>query len=462
MTPARTSAPPASFPRTDAPVRTPGRAPSSGVYEELRREAQDRLGAANIDRDREADKVRDVIETVVERYQRTATIGVGGRPLRDPADMVARLERSVLGYGALDAFLDGDQVEVEIRGADICWKDHLGRWHTSTEPTTEAENRAAVDRLLQPTGRALTEATPIVSTQVLDRRVRLTASIPPISDVIEASLRFYRKRFENLRDLVGLDTLNSAAANLCWALMRHPKTGVLVSGRPQAGKTTFANALLRAVPASHKVCVCEDTRELDAPLMHISYRQTKPRTGLADDQTEKTLRELVEITLRSSPERIVVGEVRGEEAAELVRAANAGSAVLCTLHANSAADALDALANAALLGGHNMPSPVVRSVFSRTIDVVIHLDSEDVELTGGGDARPALRQVMEIAAVSPMQGSNERFTVVPIFERDDIGAPLVATQHPLPPALQRRLDRVLRRYGTTTAAVLAGEEVMRP
>jgi Flp pilus assembly CpaF family ATPase len=244
--------------------------------------------------------------------------------------------------------------------------------------------------------------------------------------------------------------------------MRHPRTGVLVSGRPQSGKTTFVNALLRAVPASHKVCVCEDTRELDAPLMHISYRQTKPKTGLADDETEKTLRELVEITLRSSPDRIVVGEVRGEEAAELVRAANAGSAVLCTLHANSAADALDALANAALLGDHKMPSPVVRSIFSRTIDVVIHLDSEDVELTGGSGDRPVLRQVMEIAAVSPMQASDERFTVVPIFEREDIGAPLVWTQHPLPPSLQRRLDRVLRRYGTTTQAVLAGEEVMRP
>jgi pilus assembly protein CpaF len=459
MTPASaaTSTPPASGPAT-----TSNRAPTASVYEELRRDVQDRLGAANVDRDREPDRVRALIESVVERYQRTATVGVGGRPLRDPADMVARLVRSILGYGALDPFLDGDQVEVEIRGADICWKDHLGRWHTSADPTTEAENRAAVDRLLQPTGRALTEAAPIVSTQVLDRRVRLTASIPPISDVLEASLRFYRKRFENLRDLVGLDTMSSPAANLCWALMRHPKTGLLVSGRPQSGKTTFANALLRAVPASHKVCVCEDTRELDAPLMHISYRQTKPRTGLADDQTEKTLRELVEVTLRSSPERIVVGEVRGEEAAELVRAANAGSAVLSTLHANSAADALDALSNAALLGDHKMPSQVVRSIFSRTIDVVIHLDSEDVELTGGGEGRPALRQVMEIAAVSPMQASDERFTVVPIFEREDIGAPLVWTQHPLPPALQRRLDRVLRRYGTTTPAVLAGEEVMRP
>jgi Flp pilus assembly CpaF family ATPase len=277
MTPASaaTSTPPASGPAT-----TSNRAPTASVYEELRRDVQDRLGAANVDRDREPDRVRALIESVVERYQRTATVGVGGRPLRDPADMVARLVRSILGYGALDPFLDGDQVEVEIRGADICWKDHLGRWHTSEEPTGADENRAVVDRLLQPTGRSLTAAHPIISTQVLGRRVRLTASIPPISDELEASLRFYRTRWESLHDLVGWDTLSTAAANFCWAFMRHPKTGVLVSGRPQSGKTTFANALLRAVPATQKVCCCEDTRELHAPLMHISYRQTKPKSGL--------------------------------------------------------------------------------------------------------------------------------------------------------------------------------------
>lgn len=433
------------------------------TYETLRSQVRDQLSVASINRDHEPDKVRGLIENVVRRYQQTATSGVGGRPLRDPTDMVERLTRSVLGYGPIDRFVadPDDVVEVEMHGADLVWKDRWGRWHTSDEPTTEEEHRAVVDRMLQPTGRTLTEAYPIISTQVLDGRVRLTASIPPISDEFEASLRFYHKLFLDMPELVCGDTLSPPASNLCWAVMRHPETGVLVSGRPQSGKTTFANALLRAVPPSQKVCVCEDTRELHAPLMHISYRQTKPKSGLGDDEVEVSLRRLIELTLRSSPDRIVIGEVRGPEAAELTRAVNAGSAVLCTLHANSAADALDALTNAALLGDHHMPSSVVRAIFSRTIDLVVHLNSEDVELRGATEDRPIRRQVMEIAAVSPMQGSEERFTVIPVFQREELGAPLVWTQNPLPESLQRRLDQLLRRYGTTTRAVLEGQQVVR-
>ena len=432
-------------------------------YDQLRRRVQERLREANLDGDREPDRVRALIGGVVHDYQQAALAGLGGFPLRDPDDMTARLARSVLGYGPLEQFF-GDEapvVEVEMRGAEISWKDDRGRWHASDEPTTAEELRAVVDRLLQPTGRALTEAHPIVSTQVLDRQVRLTASIPPVSDELEANLRFYRIRWESLHDLVAWDTLTQPAANFCWALMRHPKTGVLVSGRPQSGKTTFLNALLRVVPGTHKVACCEDTRELHAPLMHISYRKTRPRSGLGDGEAEITLRDLIALTLRSSPERIVVGEVRGGEAAELTRAANAGTAVLCTLHAHAAADALDSLVNAALLGDHGMPAEAVRSIFSRTIDVVIHLDCEDVELHGSADERPIRRQVMEIAAVSPLQGNEHHFTVIPIFERTEVGAPLLWTRNPLPPQLHARLDQLLRRYGTSAQAVLDGQEVIR-
>jgi hypothetical protein len=108
-----------------------------------------------------------------------------------------------------------------------------------------------------------------------------------------------------------------------------------------------------------------------------------------------------------------------------------------------------------------MPSSVVRAIFSRTIDLVVHLNSEDVELRGATEDRPIRRQVMEIAAVSPMQGSEERFTVIPVFQREELGAPLVWTQNPLPESLQRRLDQLLRRYGTTTRAVLEGQQVVR-
>src|SRR3954469_19184865 len=136
------------------------------------------------------------------------------------------------------------------------------------------------------------------------------------------------------------------------------------------------------------------------------------------------------------PDRIVVGEVRGAEAFELSRAVNAGCGFLCTVHANSAAEGLDALVNAALMAGENVTERIVRKVFSTSLDVVVHLDRDD---TARSDAGPLRRRVVEIAAVVP--ALRDDFTVEPLFVRDAIDAPLRWTGA-LPPSLAARLDRV--------------------
>src|SRR3954463_9659990 len=134
------------------------------------------------------------------------------------------------------------------------------------------------------------------------------------------------------------------------------------------------------------------------------------------------------------PDRIVVGEVRGAEAFELSRAVNAGCGFLCTVHANSAAEALDALVNAALMAGENVTERVVRKVFSEALDVVVHLDRDDGTSSEGGSIR---RQGMEIAAGVPAMGDD--FSVEPIFVRDRLGAPLRWTGV-VPARLATRLD----------------------
>src|SRR5207244_10852139 len=132
----------------------------------------------------------------------------------------------------------------------------------------------------------------------------------------------------------------------------------------------------------------------------------------------------------------VVGEVRGAQAFELSRAVNAGCGFLCTVHANSAAEGLDALVNAALMAGENVTERIVRKVFSASLDVVVHLDRDDVVST---DAAAIRRRVMEIAAVVP--ALRDDFTVEPLFVRDGIGAPLRWTGA-LPASLAARLERV--------------------
>jgi pilus assembly protein CpaF len=126
---------------------------------------------------------------------------------------------------------------------------------------------------------------------------------------------------------------------------------------------------------------------------------------------------LVKLVLAMRPDRIVVGEVRGAEAFELTRAANAGCGFCCTVHANSAREALEAIVNAALMAGENVTDPVVRRVFSSSIDFVVHLD-RDAASTG----ESLRRRTMEILAVRPSLG--EGFTTEPIFHRESIGAPL--------------------------------------
>ena len=194
------------------------------------------------------------------------------------------------------------------------------------------------------------------------------------------------------------------------------RSRIAVSGEPGAGKTTLLAALLAAAPASHCVRACEEIRELAVPITHGSYYEVRPPA--LDGTGEITLRDLVKFVLAMRPDRIVVGEVRGAEAFELSRAVNAGCGFLCTVHANSASEALDALVNAALMAGENVTERIVRKVFSESLDVVVHLDRDD---TTSGDADGIRRHVIEIAAVVP--ALRDDFTVEPLFVRDQPRAP---------------------------------------
>jgi pilus assembly protein CpaF len=249
---------------------------------------------------------------------------------------------------------------------------------------------------------------------------------------LSATVRRYVVRNLTLADLVARDSMSQQAAAFLHLLMQL-RSRITVSGEPGAGKTTLLAALLAAAPASHCVRACEEIRELAVPITHGSYYEVRPPA--LDGTGEITLRDLVKFVLAMRPDRIVVGEVRGSEAFELSRAVNAGCGFLCTVHANSASEALDALVNAALMAGENVTERIVRKVFSESLDVVVHLDRDDVV----GDDESIRRRVVEIAAVVP--ALRDDFTVEPLFVRDDRRGPLRWTGA-LPPSLATRLERV--------------------
>ncbi len=253
-----------------------------------------------------------------------------------------------------------------------------------------------------------------------------------------------------LDDLVARDSLTSEAAEFLRCLMQL-RSRVAISGEPGAGKTTLAAALLAAAPPSHCVRSCEEIRELAVPITHGSYYEVRPPS--LDGTGEITMRDLVKFVLAMRPDRIVVGEVRGAEAFELSRAVNAGCGFLCTVHANTAAEALDALVNAALMAGENVTERIVRKVFSGSLDVVIHVDRDDT----AGDSQSIRRRVMEIAAVVP--ALRDDFTIEPLFTREHIGAPLRWTGA-LPTRLERRMARVVPGAALHSVMVGGGDAVV--
>ena len=234
------------------------------------------------------------------------------------------------------------------------------------------------------------------------------------------------------------------------------RSGVLICGPTASGKTAMLNALVRAMPPAHRVLGCEVTRELSAPLFHGDYYQTRQVRLGSKGETEIGLRELVYQCLGMRADTLVVGEVRGPEAYELTRAGNAGSSLLCTIHANGPREAMNALVNTAVLAGENVPAEQITGVFADIIDLVVFLDREDLAVRDATEPGPIRRQVMEISSVPPLQGSERSFTMEPLFTREYIGAPLRWTTTYPSGTFRTRLERALKAKGTTLERLFEG------
>ena len=414
------------------------------AYAEIRRSSLDLIEERNLDPEVDRRGARRLVEQAVREYSRRTQVG-WGRALRDPSDMTERVLRSIADYGPLTELLGRPDVEeIFIEGPRVTFIDGAGRLQGLKEPTTMEENRQVVDRLLAGSDRRLDASQPIVQARVMEDSARLTAVIPPIADQLSVTLRRYALRRENLESLVELGSMTPAAAGFLAAAMQ-TECGVLVSGPPGAGKTSLLSALLDSCPPTRCIRCCEEVRELHIPLVHGSFYEARP-PGL-DGKGEISLRVLVKTVLAMRPDLIVVGEVRGAEAFELTRAANAGCGFACTVHANSAVDALNALVSAALMAGENVSERVVGRVFASAIDLVVHLDREALGEGRGG----LMRQVREIISVMP--GHHESFSTQALFSRPRLGEPMTWKGDSPPESLVARIERAV---GVPLAAIVNG------
>ncbi|TMK39240.1 MAG: CpaF family protein [Actinobacteria bacterium] len=395
------------------------------AYASIRRAVLDAVEEAKLDPRSDTEAVRALVVKAVDGYQRAAhagTLAAGGMALSDPAAMVTRITQAICDFGPLSSlFGRSDVEEIFIEGDRVLYLDQGGRLRGLAAPTTEAENHQVIDQLLSQTQRHLDAKSPLVQARVLQGAARLSAAIPPVADRLSATLRKYTLRKETLPYLLERDSLSGAAASFLWAVMQSRRS-LIVSGPPGAGKTSLLSALLAATPANHCIRCAEEIRELSAPITHGSYYEARPPA--LDGSGEISLRDLVKFLLAMRPDLIVVGEVRGGEAFEL-------------------------LVNAAIMAGENVGESIVRKVFSTALDFVVHLDRDDVNRLGPDEE--VRRQVMEVLAVVPAM--TDDFSTEPIFVREALGKPLVWTGA-YPPEVEL-IERSLPE-GATMTAILEG------
>jgi pilus assembly protein CpaF len=291
------------------------------------------------------------------------------------AERDALAERVVLlasGLGPLEQLLADPAVdEVMVNGASAVYVERAGRIEgTGVRFADDGELMHAVERILAPLGRRVDEASPLCDARLPDGS-RVNVVIPPLSlDGPCLTIRRFRRRGFSLRDLVANATVPPALAELL-ALCVAARATILVSGGTGSGKTTTLNALSGAIPGEERIVTIEDAAELRLRQRHVIRLEARPPN--LEGKGEVTIRQLVRNALRMRPDRIVVGEVRGAEALDMLQALNTGhDGSLTTAHANSPADALRRVETLALMAGVGLPHTAVREQVTSAIDVVVH------------------------------------------------------------------------------------------
>ena len=303
--------------------------------------------------------------------------------------LVGRILRDTVGLGPLEELLADPSVEeVMVNGPQRVYVERAGR----IEPVDacfadEEELRNAIERILAPLGRRIDELSPMVDARLADGS-RVNAVIPPLAiDGPALSIRRFGARRPGPRELVELGTLTEPQLELLERAVTERRS-LLVSGGTGSGKTTLLNALSGFVSEQERLVTIEDAAELRLRRRHVVRLESRP-AGV-EGRGEVTIRDLLRNALRMRPDRIVIGEVRGAEALDLLTALNTGHrGALSTIHANSPADALARLETLALMAGLGLPHEAIAAQVRRGIDLVVQIERQ-------GDGR---RRVTEIAAV---------------------------------------------------------------
>ncbi len=313
--------------------------------------------------------------------------------------IVASVLDDVVGLGALEPLLVDPTVdEIMVNGSRGTFVERAGRLEAVPMHLDDVGIRRLIDRILAPLALRIDQASPIVDARLADGS-RLHAVIPPLAiDGPCLTIRRFGARDLTL-DAFGLDEAGQEAVRV----LITRGANVVVAGGTGSGKTTLLNALGGLLASEERIVTIEETAELRLPQPHVVRLEARPAN--AEGAGAVSVRELVRAALRMRPDRLVVGEVRGAEALDLIQALNTGhDGSISTVHANRPVDALRRLATLALFGGSGLPHAAVAEQLQASVDVVVQV----------ARTRGAAREIVEVAEV--VEGS-EGFAVRPLLAR---------------------------------------------
>jgi pilus assembly protein CpaF len=353
----------------------------------------------------DSDKARKEIREIAERLlsEDSAPLSRTQRQL-----IVARIEDEVMGLGPLEPLLADPTIsDILVNGADTIYIERRGKLElTNAQFTNHAHLLNTIDRIVSAVGRRIDESSPMVDARLADGS-RVNAIIPPLAiDGAMLSIRRFGVDLLSMDDLIELQTLTPEVAQVLQAIVE-ARLNIIVSGGTGSGKTTMLNILSSYIPEDERIVTIEDSAELQLRQRHVVRLETRPPN--IESKGEVTSRDLVRNSLRMRPERIIIGEVRGGEALDMLQAMNTGhDGSITTIHANAPRDSLSRIENMVSMAGVTFPINAMRSQIASAINIVLQI----ARLEDGH------RKLVSVQEINGMEGDIITMSELFTFQRE--------------------------------------------
>ena len=344
-------------------------------------------------------RIKEIIDHKLVHYEITP---------QEREKIARRVFSSLRGLGILDELLNDDSItEIMINGPENIFVEKDGQiYRYRRQFESEQHLLDIIQRIVGEAGKEVNQANPIVDTRIQKDGSRVNVVLPPISlagPVV--TIRKFSKKPMTVEKLLEYGSITPEVADFLQKLVR-AKYNIFISGGTGSGKTTFLNALSNFIPGDERIITIEDSAELQ--IRNISNLVSlETRNANTSGRGEITIRDLIRSALRMRPERIIVGEVRGAEALDMLQAMNTGhDGSLSTGHANSTRDMLSRLETMVLQGNAGLPLPAIRQQISSALDIVIHLSR----------LRDKSRRTMEITEILGCSGGEYQLNPLFVFQ----------------------------------------------